>query len=259
MSEGTLPPSTTASLGDRRARQRKLLLTFCGLSLGLHLGLVAGWLFFPEHSKPAIDLDEAIVKTRLVKLGKERPPDWLPRIDAMKAPPPPAKKKEPTPQKEPTPEKPQKEADKKASAQDVLDKFKEENKDRNVSDIIKKRIGQELDEGQKDGDRDGDALTGELKKTYYATLIAHIRRHMEVSSTITDDERVRLKATIEVKVGADGEITETHISSSSGSTVFDNDVLTAAKRSSPVPAPPPPVRDIVGHGVTINFCPVQCS
>ncbi len=255
---GTLPPTSVASLESRRARQRRLLLVFCGLSLGLHIGLVAGWIFAPSRAKPAVDLDQAIVKTRLVKLGKERPPDWLPRIDA--APPPPPKHKRAKPQdekKKPDQEKP--DAKDKPTAADILKDFEKKNEEKSVTDIIKDRIGEATDEGKKDGDKDGSALDGEIKKTYFTSLIAHIRRHMEVSNTITDEERIRLKATLSIKVGADGEVLDAKIAKSSGNSIFDNDVITAAKRSSPVPAPPPPVRDLVEAGVGINFCPVSCN
>src|SRR5439155_7144902 len=123
-------------------------------------GLVIGWLVMPAPSKPAINLDEQIVKTRLVKLGKERPPDWLPRIDAAPPPKTANKKAAPTPIKDEP--KPQPDSTKKPSAADVLKNLEKDSE--SPADIIKKRLGKATDEGQKDGDRDGTALTGELKK-----------------------------------------------------------------------------------------------
>jgi TonB family protein len=235
-----------------------MLLLFCGLSLGVHIGLALGWAFFPAPKKPAIDLDAAIVKTRLVKLGKPRDEKLLPRLPTS-PPPAPADKKAP-PTETPTPPKPDPATSKKPSAADILDKFSKDNaKPTDVRDLIRNRIGEVTDEGQLDGDRDGDALKGELQKTYFQQLIAHIRRRMEVSNTLSDDQRIRLKATLFLRVGAEGEVLDVRIQSSSGSTVFDNDVVTAARRSSPVPAPPPLVRDLVEKGVGINFCPVSCS
>lgn len=257
MSEGTQPPTTTASLGERRLRQRRMLITFCGLSLGLHIGLVAGFMLVPEGKKPAINLDDNIVKTRLVKLGKPRDEKLLPRLDASK-PPPDASKMAPK-LEEPKPDKQSPDATKKPSAADLIKKLKDESTPKSADEIIKERMGEHTDEGQLNGDKEGDALNGEIKKTYFGTLVAHIRKHMEVSSTITDDQRVRLKATLSIKVGADGEVLEAKIQTSSGSSVFDNDVITAAKRSSPVPAPPPQVRALVEQGVAFNFCPVSCS
>jgi TonB family protein len=258
--EGTLPPTRTASLDERRAAQRRLLVLFCGLSLGLHVGLALGWIFFPGFStRPAVNLDEAVVKTRLVKMGKPRDEKLLPRLPTS-PPPTPADKKAPPTDNTPAPDKPDPTSSKQPSAADILEKFNKQNaKPTDVRDLIRDKIGEPTDEGQLDGDKDGDALKGELQKTYFQQLIAHIRKRMEVSSTITDEERIRLKATLFIKVGADGEILDAKIQSSSGSTVFDNDVVTAAKRASPVPAPPPLVRDLVEQGVGINFCPVSCS
>lgn len=254
----TLPPTRTASLAERRAAQRRLLLAFCGLSLGIHLGLGLGFLFFPSSSKPALNLDDAVVKTRLVKLGKPRDEKLLPRLPT--SPPPPAADKKAPPKDVPTPEKQDPNASKQPSAADILEKFSKDNaKPTDVKDIIRDRIGELTDEGQLEGDKDGDALKGELQKTYFMTVIAHLRRNLELSATLSDEERIRLKATVFVRIGPDGEIVDVRIQSSSGSSVFDNDVLGAAKRSSPLPAPPPLVRDLVGQGVGFNVCPVSCS
>lgn len=245
MSEGTVPPALTASLDQRRLRQRKLLLAFCALSFGMHLGLVAGWLLVPDRKPPAIDLDKAIIKTRLVKLGKPRDDKLLPRLP-MSQPP------------TPKPEKPAPDATKPPSAKDILEKFKEDNP-KDVNDIIRERIGKPDDEGQLDGDKDGDALKGEIKATYFHRVAAHIFRHVQNSATLTDDERVRLRAELALKVDSDGNVTDARIQKTSGNTRYDNDVLTAAKRSSPVPAPPPAVRDLAASGFAFNMCPVSCS
>jgi TonB family protein len=253
----TTPPVTVASIDARRARQSGLLAAFVGVSFAAHVAVVLAWFIANAvHAKPALDLDEAIVKTRLVKLGKERPPDWLPRIDAAPAPPPPSKKSKPQDDKR-VEEKPAQDAKEKPSTKDILKSF--EDKNRSVTDIIKDRIGEQTDEGKADGDKDGTALTGEIKKTYFSSIIAAITRNMEISNTITDEERIRLHAVLQIKIDADGTVLEAKIGKSSGSTVFDNDVLSAAKRSSPLPAPPPPVKDMVAGGVGINFCPVHCS
>jgi hypothetical protein len=41
--------------------------------------------------------------------------------------------------------------------------------------------------------------------------------------------------------------------------VFDTDVVTAARRSAPLPAPPAQVRAQVERGIALQFCPVSCS
>lgn len=255
---GTLPPSRSNSIEERRAAQRKMLGAFIALSLGLHIGLAAGWLFFPDLTpRRPIDLDDAVVKTKLVKLGKPRDEKLLPRLQAS-APPPDASKKAP-PTDTPTPDNPQKTAEKQPSAADILKDFKEKNQTKDINDIIRDRLGEPDDEGQLDGDREGVALEGEIKDAYFARVTAAIQRNHEVSATISPEELVRLRAVVEFKIGADGTISDVKIRDSSGNDIYDNGVIAAAKRASPVPAPPPPVRDLAARGVAVNVCPNKCS
>ena len=147
----------------------------------------------------------------------------------------------------------------KRSAADILNELKNENdKQKNINDIIKNRVGEESDEGQEFGDKDGTALDGEITDSYFARVTARIQKSMEVSSVLTDEERVRLKAVLCLKIGDDGAISDVSVKTS-GSQVFDSDVRAAASRASPVPAPPPPARTRAGDGVCFNFCPVSCN
>lgn len=252
----TLPPSRTNSIEERRAAQSRMLAAFIALSLGLHIGLAAGWLFFPDMSKkPALDLDAAVVKTKLVKLGKPRDEKLLPRISGAK-PPDSAKRKEPS--DTPTPENPDK-STKQPSAADILKEFEKDNKPKDLSDLINDRIGEPTDEGQLDGDKEGVALTGEIVDSYFARVSARIQKHHEISATISDEERVRLKCVIALKLDADGNVVDARIQSSSGNDVYDNGALAAAKRASPMPVPPPPARARVEAGFALQVCPGPCS
>jgi protein TonB len=252
----TLPPTVTSSLAARRATQVRLLLVFSAISAVLHLGAFAAYAFWPARDKAAINLDDAIVKTRLVKLGKTRDEKLLPRLPTS-PPPAPGDKKAP-PQPDSAKEQPTPDSSKKPTAADILERLKNDDKPSDVRDVIKRRIGEQTDEGKEDGDPDGVDLEGEIKATYFARVAAHIQKRMEVSSVLTDEERVRLRAVLALRIADDGTLEDVRIQDGSGSTVFDNDVLTAAKRSSPVPAPPPPVRKLVQSGVGLNFCPVSC-
>jgi TonB family protein len=254
---GSVAPTVTSSLAERRARQYRMFLVFCGVSLALHLFAFAAYAFWPQSNKPAIDLDDAIVKTRLVKLGKTRDEKLLPRLPT--APAPPAADKKAPPKPDAAEDKPSPDSSKKPmTAAELLEKMKQEEK-RDVSDLIKQRVGEQTDEGKEDGDKDGVDLTGEIKATYFARVAAHIRKNMEVSSVITDEERVKLRAELAIKINDDGSVAEAKIQKTSGSNVFDNDVVTAAKRSSPLPAPPPQVQALVQKGIALQFCPVSCS
>jgi TonB family protein len=253
----TVPPSVTSSLRARHSHQTRLLAAFVLVSTVLHLGAFAAYAFWPHSQKPAINLDDAIVKTRLVKLGKTRDENLLPRLPTSPAPPSADKKAPPTPEAEKA--NPQPDSSKKQSAAEILDKLNKDEKPSDVRDLIKQRIGEVTDEGKEDGDKDGVDLEGEIKATYFARVAAHIQKRMEVSSVITDEERVRLKAVLSMSIEDDGSLSEVKIQTSSGSTVFDTDVLSAARRSSPVPAPPPQVRALAGSGIALNFCPVSCK
>ena len=248
----------SSSIAARRAAQRKLLLVFCALSLGIHGGLVAGWLLFPEPSTKAFDLDGAVVKTRLVKLGKPRDEKLLPRVAASPPPPEAQKTAPPTPMDAPIPE--QSAPAKQPSASEILNQFKKDNaKPADINDIIRDRIGEPEDEGRLDGDPQGSELTGEIKASYFQRVGNHIKKSLENSSTMTDEERLRLRAELMLKIDVDGTILDARIQKSSGNTVYDNDVLAAAKRSSPLPAPPLPARGIAQSGFALNFCPTSCS
>ena len=227
----------------------------------LHAGLFAGWLLFPSSTTVVVDLDEAVIKTRLVKLGKPRDEKLLPRLPT--SPPPPAADKKAPPVLDPTtpqtPDtKPTPQTLDKPSAADILNKFKSDaERPKDINDLIKDRIGEQTDEGKEDGDADGTALDGEITDAYFARVTSRITKAMEVSSILSDDERVRLKALLCVKIDDVGAIGDPTITTS-GSSVYDSDVLAAARRASPVPAPPPQVRARAAEGVCFNVCPTTC-
>jgi hypothetical protein len=239
-------------------QSRLLKLALIG-SVCVHAALFVGWLVWPSSTKVAIDLDEAVIKTRLVKLGKPRDEKLLPRMPTS-APPPPAEKLSPhldtntptNPDTKPTPDQPNK-----LSAAEILEKFKSDATPRDINDLIKDRLGEPTDEGREDGDVDGSALDGEIKDSYFNRVTSRIQKVMELSSVLTDDERVRLKAVLCMKIADDGTVSDLTVKTS-GSSVFDSDIMAAARRASPVPAPPPPARDIAASGICLNFCPISC-
>ncbi len=252
-------PGATTPLQARHLRQRRWFTGMLGVSLSVHLFAFAAWAFFPHAPRRAIDLDEAVVKTRLVKFGKPRDEKLLPRLPTSPPPPPvpdaksPPKLDQPVPDRAeaPTPET-------KRSAADILDKFRSANATKSLDDLIKNRIGEQTDEGQEHGDKEGSALEGEISQSYFARVTARIQKAMEVSSVLTDEERVRLKAVLCMSIAEDGAVADIHVKTS-GSPVFDADVTAAARRASPVPAPPPAARARSAAGVCFNFCPTSCN
>lgn len=243
---------------SRRKRQDRLFTMSIVASALLHAALVGAWAFFTFQQKPAIDLDQAIVKTKLVKLGKPRDEKLLPRLPTS-APPPPSEKVAPSPDKA-APLKPAEQpTEKKPSAAEILSKLKSEETRPDVNDLINKRIGEPTDEGQKDGDRLGTELSGAVKAEYGARLAAALQAAQQISATITDEERVRLKAVLNLQIDAEGNVVKAWVQPSSGNAVYDNDVIAAAKRASPLPAPPLQLRELFESGVAFNMCPISCK
>ena len=258
--------STNLSVSPRAAaitmgqRQSRLLSVALIVSVAAHIVLFGAWVMWPSTTKTAVNLDEAIIKTRLVKLGKPRDEKLLPRLPTS-PPPPPRLDDKPTPTIEPpkTPDtKPDPKAVAKPSASDILDRFKTDaERPKDLSDLIKDRLGEPTDEGRADGDADGSALDGEVTASYFARVQARIQNSMEVSSVLTDEEQVRLRAVLCVKIAEDGTLSDITVKSS-GSQIYDADVRAAAGRASPVPAPPLPARRQAGAGVCFNACPKSC-
>lgn len=254
----TVPPSVAASLQWRHAHQQRLLAVFLFVSLVIHTGALAAYAFWPAPHKPALNLDDAIVKTRLVRLGKTRDEKLLPRLPT--SPPPPSSDQRAPPTDKPAPDKPAPDSSKKASANDILDKFEKANaKPTDVRDLIRDRIGEQTDEGREDGDQEGTDLTGEIKATWFTRVALAVQKNLEVSSTLSDEERVRLRCELALKLDDEGNLVDVKIQKSSGNATFDNDVLAAAKRSSPLPAPPPPVQTLAASGFAFNVCPSRCQ
>ncbi len=113
-------------------------------------------------------------------------------------------------------------------------------------------------EGDEQGSAIGEEITGRLKATYNDKLLAAIKRALKVPNTVSDQERLRLKAVLYVAVGADGSLVSSRITKKSDNPAFDNAVLAAAKTSAPFPAPPIQVREFYRSGVQMNVCPISC-
>ncbi len=235
-----------------------LYLSFVASAVA-HGAFVVVWAFFTlSQQKPPIDLDHAIVKAHLVKLGKPRDEKMLPRLPTS-APPPKVDKQAPPQPEQPELAKPdEKQPEKKPSAAEVLSKFESENSRPDVQDLINKRLGEPTDEGQADGDKLGQELTGSLKASYVQRLMAQIAANQQISATISDEDRVRLKAVLNLQIDDEGNVTKAWVNPSSGNDVYDNDVLAAVNRAAPLPAPPVQLRELFSGGVAFNMCPVSC-
>jgi TonB family protein len=243
----------------------RLLRLMTGASVVLHVGLLVAFLGLGSCGPKKQYPDEAIIKTRLVKLGKQRDEKLLPRID--KAPPPAPTPPAPVPTPlAPVPPKPVpvqaepvKPPEPKRSANDVLQKFTEKNPEkRDLSKLIQNKFGEAIDEGHSEGSEIGTEITGRMKAEYNDRIMAKIKSSLSVPSTISEQERLFLKTQLAVAIDSEGALTDASIVRPSGNAAYDNAVLAAAKKAAPFPPPPLAVRAFYADGVGMNVCPVSC-
>ncbi len=223
-----------------------------GHVLAVGLWLVVGWLM----AAPRVDL-QVPVKASLVRLGKPRDEKLLPRKEA-EAPPPKPKVEEvalPTPAvpdtavKIPTKDAKPEEADKKDGQKDakksLFDAFAKGGKQEKAEEL----------EGEADGDPNGDAAKQEGER-YFGMLKGVVKRNYDVSNTIDEAERRRLRAQVVLLIGHGGELLDASISVASGNETFDSAVIAAVKKTAPFTAPPEHLRDsLKKDGVAIVFTP----
>jgi len=250
------------SLLSSRPYASRAIAVFFGASALLHVLALAAIVVFGALNKKPYDLDKAVVKTRLVKLGKQRDEKLLPRLEQTKPPPPPPEKGPPIPAPEqkttPKPTPTEKSAPK-PSAAEILKQFNAEENRPNLTELINERIGEPSDEGHEEGSKLGVEITGRLKAEYSDKVLARVKNNLSNPQTLSEQERMFLSAVLALAIGPDGELLSARIQTPSGNDAFDNAVLSAAKKSAPFPPPPIPVRDFYADGVGINVCPVRCK
>jgi TonB family protein len=238
-------------------------------SLAGHGGLLfaltfAHGLFAP----PPLDLNQKPIRATLVRQGKPRDPDLLPRKEEL--PPPPQKVEAETPPAPAPPEakppekpavpvpvptakpEPPKTAQKQPGEKDGQDRRKQ--LFGAFSRTGKAAKAEEL-EGQEDGSPLGDSATAE-GDPYWALLQAQIHRFFDLSETIPDDERIRLRAVLRLRIGQAGQLLRADLDKASGNSLFDSAILSAAKKAAPFSPPPERFRrELQSRGVSLEFIP----
>ncbi|MFT3706807.1 MAG: TonB family protein [Archangium sp.] len=223
---------------------------FVGLSVVGHLLAVGVWLLLGwVFAGPRMELDQKPIKASLVRLGKPRDEKLLPRKEDEPPPPPPkvdkvevAAPKPPDnavkiPTKDAKPEKEQKKS--------LFDAFNKTGKQAKAEEL----------EGEADGDPNGDAAKQEGEK-YYGLLRSVVKRNYDVSNTIDEAERRRLRAEVAFRIGNAGELIDVDVTKPSGNELFDEAVLAAVKKAAPFTPPPEHIRDeLKKNGVAIVFTP----
>src|SRR5687768_8494882 len=229
-------PSVAQSLFVKRPEPLK---SFLVASVGAHVFLLLlglGYQYFT--SGPSMDLDQKPIKASLVRLGKPRDENLLPRKEEL--PPPPQKSEGasepvaapaqadkavavPVPGLKPAEPKTQKRSGEDKGVdrrKSLFSAFSKTSKATKVDEL----------EGALDGDPMGDSATGEGER-YFGLLTAQIKRHYDVSETIPDQERLRLKAVARIFISRSGEVLKIDITKPSGNSLFDNAVKAAAKKA----------------------------
>ena len=217
---------------------------FILISIIGHVVVLAGFMVVSlwVHA-PMIDLDQKPIHASLVRLGQKRDEKLLPRKDEV--PPPPAEKAAPAPTT-------------KADLMHALDKAKRTPSD-SKADNRKQLFGafnkmsKSAPEGDPDGSPDGDSAVQEGER-YWAELRAQVHRYYDVSQTIPDSERMHLRAQVEIRIGASGQLLKVELAKPSGNSLFDQAVLAAVKKASPFQPPPDTLRaNLQSSGVALDF------
>ena len=216
------------------------------LSLAAHGAVIA--LAMLHKPAPLVDLEQKPIVARLVRLGEKRPQQLLPRKEEA-APPPaaaaetvpiPAAKPEPAPKPvakaQPTAPAPKpKPAQRTASAGrgDVLSSV--------LSRVKREKALSEPTYGDPQGDPQGDASEAGDGDQYLALVERSLRESYVLPSTISDRDRLHLKATVVLYLDADGRVLRYAFETRSGDSAFDA-ALERAIHAARIPPPPAELR-----------------
>ncbi len=216
------------------------------VSLAVHAGLVV---VAVVRRPPAIDLDQKPIVAKLVRLGEKRPEEWLPRKEA---PPPPAPEAPPAPAPSPAvvTAKPAPTVTKQTPPPAV--KPAGGSPLASVMSKMQKEVARER-WGDPNGDPAGDSSEGSEGDRYLALVHGALQSAYRLPSTISERERMFLKATVVLYVEPDGKVTNWRFESRSGNDAYDG-ALERAIRQVRLPPPPAELRERFRRGgVGVNF------
>jgi TonB family protein len=235
---------------------RDLKLAF-GVSAGLHVFALFAFSAFAEEATPAA-FEHAII-AELVARGEPKKKKELPRRVRTK------KRRNEAQKKAKRAARSAERAAERALARAVDQVNEAELRDEAAAALARiaamEQTGDDPDKtrGAHDGSDRGTLSEGQLKslKDDYLTLLGSAIKeggNYRISETISAAERVRLKATLLLRIGAGGELLEVRLEASSGNPVFDRDILASA-RSARFPHPPKELIAAVRRGVRGTFKP----
>lgn len=214
------------------------------VSAAVHVGLM-GWAL-ARRAGPEIDLSQKPIVAKLVRLGEKRPEQWLPRkpteappaattpqpVPIPAAQPQPTKKTEAAPVAKPTPAAPKPTAvsrgPSKAGRTDVL---------ASVMSKMQKDRSRDPVYGDPSGDPLGTAEEAGAGDQYLALVERALRESYTLPATLSERDRLYLKATVVLYLDADGTVLRYAFETRSGNPSFDS-ALERAIRAARLPPPP---------------------
>ncbi len=224
------------------------------VSLAAHAAVVTLAVAF--RPAPIIDLEQKPIVARLVRLGEKRPESFLPRKE--EAPPPSAEAPVPVPgppSAAPSPEA-AKAAQKPVPTRPGGGPNARSDALANALNRIRrdKTLGQPV-YGDPGGDPEGDSSEGSEGDRYLALVTRALQANYRLPSTLSEKERMFLKATVVLFIEPDGKVSRFRFEKRSGSVAFD-DALDRAIRQTRLPPPPTELREryrSVGLGVLFQM------
>jgi colicin import membrane protein len=223
------------------------------VSAALHAGFIV--LAVVARPAPVIDLQQKPIVAKLVRLGQKRPEAWLPRKEPAAPPPAPATPQAPIPVAKPEPQppppapappspkpkeapapkpKPRPAAAPRSSAgNDVLASV--------LSRVKREKAAEEPVYGDPEGDPLGDASEASAGDRYLALVQRALRESYVLPATISERDRLHLRATVLLFIDAEGRILRHTFESRSGNEAFDA-ALERAIDAARLPPPPMELR-----------------
>lgn len=224
-------------------------------SAALHVVAVAVMLLL--RGPPVIDLEQKPIVAKLVRLGEKRPEQLLPRKEepapAAAEPtsvPSPAPAPAPAPQAAPAVAQRPRAAPPPPAARPGprSDAFGAA-----LARIRKEQATREPQYGDPDGDPQGDSSEGSPGDRYGALVRRSIQEVYRVPATISERDRLHLRASIVLFVDGDGGLLRWAFQSRSGNAAYD-DALARAVQQARLPPPPPELRrEMREVGLKVQF------
>ncbi len=191
---------------------------------------------------------EAVLVTKLVRLGKERPKDYLPRLESAPAlaPEPVSTRPAPREQEAAPPPSPTR-----VSAESRLKEMTQ------VSRALERLRGKtaEVPEGHESGVKDGEAkdLASAVAGNLYATEIYRCLKDNYAIFGVNPSAVRDLSVLVLLYIDASGTFTSHRLLRKSGLSAFDAAVERAIKTCGKVSPPPRELRDQVRDGLEVEF------